>query len=1635
MTFAQLVEQLQADQGDTLEHQFLPLTEICRASGHKDLFDTLVVYENYPIETSVESVGGDISVVDVSVHETVHYPLTLQVSPGPELQLLVKYSADVFAAVDVERLVARLVRVFDAVVADPRQRMSAIDVFDEQELARLAEFSNRAALAEQTAAVSIPAMFAAQVARTPDTVALVFEEQSWTYSELDEVSSRFARVLVDRGVGAGDVVALMFPRSAEAVISILAVLRTGAAYLSIDVRHPDERVGFVLADAAPVVVMTNSEYISRFAGHDLPVIDVADPTLAVARPDLPLPVPAAAGLAFIIYTSGTTGTPKGVAVTHANATQLFESVREAGFFPAGQAWTQFHSYAFDVSVWEMWGALLHGGRLVVVPESVVRSPMDMHQLLVDERVTALAMTPSAMGVLPTAGLEAVGTLFSVGEATSAELVERWAPGRMMVNAYGPTETTTYSTLARLVAGSEVSIGRPIAGTAVFVLDEGLSEVPVGVVGELYIAGRGVTRGYLRRPGLTASRFVACPFGSAGSRMYRTGDLVRWNANGELAYAGRSDDQVKIRGFRIELGEVRAALAEVAGVEHAVVVVREDQPGSKRLVGYVTGGVDPAVVRESVGARLPEYMVPAAVVVLDRLPLTVNGKLDRRALPVPDFAGSGDGYRAPSTPIEEVLASVYAQVLGLERVGVDDSFFNIGGDSISSIQVVARARAAGVVVKPREILVHKTVSAVARVATVHTGPVGEVDDGVGEVFSTPIVSWLESVQGPVGEFNQALMFAGPEGVAYADVVALVQALLDSHPMLRLRVDGHDDSGRDWSLVAQAPGSVRAEDCVTTVSELSIESLVRARENLDIAAGRVLRAVWEPTGRKLALIIHHLAVDVVSWRIIGDDLNLGWDALRSGRQISLATAGTSFRTWSMRLHDSAHSDEVSAQLPAWSEIVSAPAVLPPVEPGADVVATAEHYVATLDADTTDLLLGSAAIRLGMGVNEILLTALALALAEYTGCDSAIGIDVESHGREERFGGAADLSRTVGWFTAKYPVSLCVPKRGWDEITGSGVALGAVVKAVKQQLRATPEGLTYGLLRYVRNEPLLNVADPQIGFNYHGRSHALAGSTGGGSTSAQDTAAWQVGGLPVELAASPEMTLLHTVEINAAAVDTEAGAQLQASVAFAASKLDRSEIESITRLWFEAVEGICRYAQAGGSGLVPADLLVREFGQAQIDELESVFEVADILPLAPLQEGLLFHAAYEDGSADLYATQLDLILAGELDVERFRAAVQSVVHRHPHLSARFVYKQFTRPVQVVLKTPEVPWRFADLAGVSESEREPQLRQLAVADRIACCDLDRQSPFRVTLVKAAADRYHLVVTVHHIVLDGWSLPILLDEIFRGYDRQNIASPAPYRNYLAWVSEQDADASSVVWREKFAGFEVPTIVDPLGTYSAPQRASQRFTISESTTRALDSLVRQLDSTMSTVLQAAWSRVLSVMTGRSDVVFGTTVSGRPADLPGVEGMVGLFINTVPVRAELGRDMTFAQLVEQLQNNQNDTFEHQFLPLTEICRAAGHKELFDTLVVYENYPIEASTENIGGNISIVDIAVHETVHYPLALQITPGHELRLQVNYSTDVFDAVTVERVAGRLRRVLDAVVVDPWRRVSSIEVFDEHER
>jgi amino acid adenylation domain-containing protein len=700
--FAELLARVRARSLEAFEHQDVPFEVLVerlnptRSLTHHPLVQVLLAWQNFPGHTSDPAAGlalGDLQVTPMPI-DTQSARMDLVFSLGPHwtdagapagIGGTVEFRTDVFDAASIQTLVERLQRVLVAMTADPTRRLSSIDLLDDPEHARLDGIGNRAVLTRPATGVSVPVVFVARVARTPDAVALVCEGRSMTYRELEEAANRLAQLLAGCGVGPGECVGLLLERSAAAVVAILAVLKTGAAYLPIDPGLPAARIGFMLTDAAPIAAITTAGLAGRLDGFDVLVIDVDDPAVDTC-PCTALPAPGPDDIAYLIYTSGTTGVPKGVAITHQNVTQLLASL-DAGL-PAAGVWSQCHSLAFDVSVWEIFGALLGGGRLVVVPEVVARSPDELHDALVTEQVSVLSQTPSAVGVLSAEGLDSAA-LVMAGEACPAELVDRWAPGRVMVNAYGPTETTMCVAIsAPLTPGSGVvPIGSPVPGAALFVLDGWLRPVPTGVAGELYVAGAGLGCGYVRRAALTGSRFVACPFGGPGARMYRTGDLVCWGADGQLAYLGRADEQVKIRGYRIELGEVQAALSGVDGVEQAVVIAREDRPGDKRLVGYVTGTADPATVRAALADRLPGYMVPAAVVVLEELPLTVNGKLDTRALPAPEYQDV-DRYRAPGSAIEEILAGIYAGVLGLERVGVDDSFFELGGDSISAMRLIA-----------------------------------------------------------------------------------------------------------------------------------------------------------------------------------------------------------------------------------------------------------------------------------------------------------------------------------------------------------------------------------------------------------------------------------------------------------------------------------------------------------------------------------------------------------------------------------------------------------------------------------------------------------------------------------------------------------------------------------------------------------------------------------------------------------------------------------------------------------------------------------------------------------------------------------------------------------------------------------
>ncbi|WP_165949771.1 non-ribosomal peptide synthetase, partial [Micromonospora sp. KC207] len=1342
--------------------------------------------------------------------------------------------------------------------------------------------------------------------------------------------------------------------------------------------------------------------------------------------------------------------PKGVVVTHQGVSSL-AATQAAHLGVDGRARVlQFASPSFDASFWELCMALTSGAALVVPTERLlVGEPLA--ELVRAHGVTHATLPPAVLTQLAVQPLPTLRSLVLAGEACPAELVARWAPGRRMVNAYGPTETTVCATISadlrpdRIEAGAAVPIGRPVGNCQVYVLDDSLRLVPAGVAGELYVSGRALARGYLRRAALTATRFVADPYAGPGERMYRTGDLVRWRPDGELEFVGRVDDQVKVRGHRIEPGEVEAVLTRHDAVAQAAVVVREVGTGGRQLVAYLVGApdgpaLDPAAVRAFVAAHLPEFMVPNILVPLAALPLTRNGKVDRLALPAPDQEPA-PGDELPGTATEKLLCDLFAEVLGVPTVGVGDSFFGLGGDSISSIQLVSRAQSAGLAIRPRDVVAHPTVARLAVVAELAADrtrdvAVARAGDGLGELDPTPIMEWLRQAGGPVDGYYQSMVVRVPAGLTEVTLAAALQAVLDRHDTLRMRLDRPSCPDGPWRLDVAAPGAVPAASILVRVPvdpdepEPALRAIVAehaaaAQARLAPQARVMLQAVWFDAGPqargRLLLAAHHLAVDATSWGILLPDLAAAWAAVSAGERPELAPVSTSFRRWSGLLAEEATRPSRTAELDLWRGMLAAPP--PPIgtralDPARDTARTARSLAQTVPADLSAALLRRAPDTFHAGVDELLLAALTIAVA--SGRRGGLLVDVESHGRQP-LAEHVDVSRTVGWFTSLFPLRLDPAAVDWADVWAAGPAVGTVVKRVKEQLRAVPDnGIGYGLLRYLNlgtAPELARLGRPQLGFNYLGR---LAG----GAAEADWTPIPQdaLGG-DVDV----DMPLPHAVSLNAVTVDLADGPQLRATWTWAGDAVPESRVRELADGWLRALRVLADSTATPAAGRIPSDFDLVTLDQAELDAIGAAHpRLTDLLPLAPLQEGILYHATYAGAGADVYTAQLTLELTGALDPAALRRAAQDLLSRHPHLGAAFRQRLAGPPVQVISDGVELPWQEIDLSALPGEQGAAEAARIADAERQRRFDPAHPPLLRFSLIRLDAERHRLDFTHHHILLDGWSLSLVVRDLIALYEHHRGAAapqpPVPFRSYLSWVARQDRPAAEAAWRAALAGLAEPTLLaGPGAAHPTSLPHDLDVELDGELTAALTALARERGVTLNTVLQAAWGVLLGYLTGRDDVVFGTPVAGRPPDLPGVDQMVGLFLNTLPVRVRTGPGEAFGDLLTRLHDEQSTLVPHQYLGLGAVQRLAGGQgTLFDTLYVFENYPVALDGTPAVGEARITAVEGRDATHYPLAIVVLPGARMRVRLSHQPDLVDPATAAAVLERLRALLGAVVADP---------------
>ncbi|WP_242909162.1 non-ribosomal peptide synthetase [Actinomadura terrae] len=1490
---------------------------------------------------------------------------------------------------------------------------------------------------------TIPELFALVVGSQPDAPALIGPEGQLTFAELDRISGRISAGLVERGIGPDSLVAIKVRNPVHSIIAMIAVTRAGGGYLAIDHTYPPDRLKFILDSSAPQLLLGDDAALGVELANPLPVLtfspDVEGAERKVDRTALPTEALNLSpdNLAYVVYTSGSSGVPKGVAVSHAGIETLVREQAARFGLGADARVLQFASLSFDASVSEVWSTLLSGAALVCSNGERVLPGDELVRMVEQFAVTHVTLPPSALLTMVPEDLPGT-TIVVAGEECPAHLAAQWGPGRRFINAYGPTETTVCATMSDPLDSAEVPIGRPLVGRRVYVLDATLRSVPEGVVGELYVSGVGVARGYVGRAALTAERFVADPFAGGGARMYRTGDLVRWGAAGELEFVGRADSQVKIRGFRVEPGEVEAALRGVEGVAQAVVVA-SGEVAARRLLGYVTAEpgavVNGDAVRRSLSEVLPEYLVPAVITVLDRFPLTSNGKVDREALPAPD--GAVETGRRPRTRNERVLCEGFADALGLESVGIDADFFALGGDSILSINLISFVRQAGLEIKPRDIFRHRTVvrlAAVARPVKATTTDAGA--DNIGAVPRTPIMNWLAERTNDLREFYQSIVVQVPSGVSRTTLTGVLQAVIDHHDALRLQVvrNGTDET---WSLLVQEPGNIEAVGCLVHIdtghqtsraqSATFDSAFSAARARLEPEAGVMLQAVWFDRGRqpgRLLLVIHHLAIDGVSWRILLQDFQAAHKAIDAGQKAELPTVGTSLRQWARQLQDEAGDQERAAEADYWQALTAAPQPKigrRPLDPAVDLAATAETLTTEETAAVSAAVLGEAPNFIHGHINDVLLAGLTLAAGRWLaqrGTHGSLLVDVEGHGREDIFPDT-DLSRTVGWFTTLYPVLLDTALVEDDSATTSGASVAGALKRMKEQLREIPDhGIGYSILRYLPGpgqESLLSGAQPQLAFNYLGRFPEPADVD------------WQPAGEANGMLKGdfgPHQPLAHPLEISCVTLDSADGPRLITTWTWPSALLSQDEVAEFAAHWSQALADIARYvSEPAASKHTPSDFPLVNLTQEEVDLIESRFPaVENVLPLTPLQAGLLFHSLYDERGEDVYTVQLGVRLRGDLDPERMRTAVRALTVRHPTLRARFVRDGLREPAQVIAAAGPVPWQDRDLRSVPASDREAEYAALSVAERSHRFRLDTDLLLRVVLARTGDDEHRLLLTSHHLTFDGWSSQLMVRDLLALYEagerERALPTARPYEDYLEWLDEQDHAAAGDEWRQALAELPGPTLV--AGRVHPGEKATKRLetTLAEAETATLVQTARSAGLTLNSVFQGAWAMVLSHLTGVHDVVFGTTVAGRPAELPGIEETVGVFINTLPVRVNVHPARRADEVFASAQDEQARLMEFPYVSLSRLQELSGHRTLFDTILVYESYPTGRHDDSANGSpsLNLIDIEGYDATDHPLALTVLPGAHIGLQLTYRHGAIADDLAQQILPLLRHVLTQV-------------------
>ncbi|WP_434749294.1 non-ribosomal peptide synthase/polyketide synthase [Paenibacillus amylolyticus] len=1362
-------------------------------------------------------------------------------------------------------------------------------------------------------------------------------------------------------------------------------------------------------------------------------------------------------LAYVIYTSGTTGRPKGVAVEHRSLMNTAAGYRRdyrLDQFPVRLL--QLASFSFDVFVGDIARTLYNGGTMVIVPKDDRIDPTRLYGWIHDYAVTVFESTPALivpfMEHVHAEGLDlsSMELLITSSDACSVadyrNLQERFGSQFRIINSYGVTEAAIDSSfydepLEQLPKTGSVPIGKAWLNAKFYIVDANLKPVPIGVLGELVIGGAGVARGYLNRPDLTAEKFVDSPF-AAGERLYRTGDLARWMPDGNVDFIGRIDNQVKIRGYRIELGEIEAAMKNVANVRQTLVIDRTDERGQKYLCGYVVAdsSFDLEELVAHLDAVLPSHMVPSRIMRLDQMPLTPNGKIDRKALPVPEGSIRAEAaYTAPRTPAEQALASVWQSVLGVDQVGTMDNFFALGGDSIKALQVSSRLLQTGYKLVMKDLFHYPTISALSlQLQTAErTASQAEV---TGEVILTPIQRWFfEQNPADVHHSNQAFMQFSQYGYDEGALRQAVRQLVMHHDALRTVYRQTENGYTAWNRGAGENEVLFDLEVVDFKGVHNVNEAVEAKANdiqasIDLENGPLVKlGLFRcDDGDHLLIAIHHLVVDGVSWRILLEDFATGYEQAQQGQPIRLPLKTDSFQTWAKQLADYANGSAMEGEREYWQHIeqLSYEPLPKDFEQGKSKLQNSGLVTVRWSAEETQQLLKQAHRAYHTEMNDLLLAALGLAVKDWSGLDRVL-VNLEGHGREELLPDV-DITRTVGWFTSQFPVVL---------EPGHAQALGHQVKQVKENLRRIPnKGIGYGILRYM-STPRENerfALEPEISFNYLGQFDQDYESSGS-----------QLSPFSPGSDSSPNAVMDFVLDINGMVSE----GILELTIRYGETQYQRDTIERLSTLLHSSLLEVIRHCVSKERPeLTPSDVLLQNVTVEELDRLAEqtakLGELENVYTLTPLQKGMLFHSLL-DADSEAYFEQVTFDLHGSLNVEAFTKGLDTLVQRNEALRTNFITGWRDEPIQVVFRERKCEVYFEDIRFVSDEDPEKMIADFVSADKANKFDLAQGSLMRVTVLHTGDESYHVIWSHHHILMDGWCMSFMIKEVFDTYFafQENSTAELPpvtsYSRYIEWLEAQDAAKAARYWSDYLAGYDQQTKLPQEKTQlkqGAFEAAEIDVELSKELTGQIERVARQQQVTLNTFMQTIWGLVLQIYNNSEDVVFGSVVSGRPAEIPGIESMIGLFINTIPVRIQGKAEETVADILRKTQDQALASGAYETFPLFEIQSLSEQKrDLINHIMVFENYPMEEQIEQVVGGdkeaLKIANIQSPEQTNYDLDITVIPEEHILLRFTYNALTYREEDIKAIHSHFARALEQVAANPNIRVNQLELLTAAEK